>query len=79
MMKHPKWGIGSGAFVVCIVLAGIIVNLTMRTPNTVGGGDGMMFAIIILAVVLKVAFQFSISRWQKRREEKSKRDDNRLA
>jgi membrane protein YdbS with pleckstrin-like domain len=74
--KHdtrPTWWSGSGVFLICIILAGIVTNMVIQTPNTVGGGAGMMFIIIVLAVIFKATFQFVMSRWQKRRDEKLKR------
>jgi len=46
--------------------------MVIQTPNTVGGGAGMMFIMIVLAVVSKATFQFGMNKWQKRRDEKLK-------
>jgi membrane protein YdbS with pleckstrin-like domain len=73
MTHRPTWWSGSGVFLICIILAGIVTNMVIQTPNTVGGGTGMMFIIIVLAVIFKATFQFVMSRWQKRRDEKLKR------
>jgi hypothetical protein len=78
-MRHrPAWWNGSGVFLACIILAAVAVNLVIRTPNTVGGGAGMMFVTIVLAVTFKAAFQYFMSRPQKRRDEKLDRDENRV-
>ena len=53
-----------------IILAGVVVNLTLKTPNVVGGGAAMMVAIIFLAVIFKIVIEFVLTRWQKRRGEK---------
>ncbi len=47
--------------------------MVIQTPNTIGGGAGMMFIIIVLAVIFKATFQFVMNRWLKRRDEKLKR------
>ena len=46
----------------------------MQTPNTVGGGAGMMFEMIVLAVIFKALFQFVMMKRQKQRQEKFKQD-----
>jgi hypothetical protein len=79
MIQRPTWSFGSGAFLLCIILAGIVVNMTMRTPNTVGGGGGMMFFTIVLAVVFKIILQHFTSKRKKRIDEKLRQDDNRDA
>ena len=76
MAYRPTWWNGSGAFLVCIILAGVIANMVIRTPNNVLGGGGMMVVIIGLAVIFKATFQFFMSRRQKRRDEKLDRDEN---
>ena len=63
---------------ICIILAGALTNMVIRTPNTVGGGAGMMFVIIVLAVIFKATFQFFMSRLQKRKDEKLKRDESHM-
>jgi len=72
MTHRPTWWSGSGVFLICIILAGTVVNLVIQTPNTVGGGAGMMFIVIVLAVIFKAAFQFYMTRWQKQKSEKLK-------
>ena len=79
MTHRPTWWNGSGVFLVCIILAGVSANMVIRTPNTVGGGAGMMFVIIVLAVIFKATFQFFMSRRQKRMDEKIDRDENHVA
>ena len=64
---------GFGVFLVCLVLAGIIVNTVFRTPNTEGGGAAMMFAMLVLAVIFKATFQYLFGRWRRRRSEKANR------
>ena len=59
---------------VCVILAGIVVSNCMLTPNTVGGGAGMMFVMIFLAVIFKASFQFVMMKRQKRRQAKFKQD-----
>jgi len=79
-MRHrPTWWNGSGVLLACIILAGVVVNMVIRTPNNVLGGGGMMVAIIGLAVIFKATFQFFMSRRQKRRDEKLDRDENHVA
>jgi membrane protein YdbS with pleckstrin-like domain len=75
MTYRPKWWNSSAVFLVCIVLAGIVVNMVFQTPNIVGGGAGMMIVIIVLAVIFKATFQYFMSRRQKRRDERLKQDE----
>ena len=79
MTNRSTWWNSSSVFLICIILAGTVANFAIRTPNTVGGGAGMMFVVIVLAVIFKATFQFFMSRWQKRRDEKLKRDENHVA
>ncbi|HXA44419.1 MAG TPA: hypothetical protein VNZ25_02840 [Candidatus Angelobacter sp.] len=74
MINRPTWWSGNGALLVCLILAGIIVSNCMRTPNTVGGGAGMMFVMIVLAVIFKASFQFVMMKRRKRRQEKFKQE-----
>ena len=74
MLNRPTWWSGNGVLPVCVILAGIIVTNCMQTPNTVGGGAGMIFVMIVLAVILKASFQFALMKHLKRRQEKSKQD-----
>ena len=78
MRRRRSWGLGSGVFFICIILAGIVANMTLKTPNTVGGGAGIIFVVIVLAVIFKATFQFLLSKLQKRRDEKLKRDENHM-
>jgi hypothetical protein len=64
---------------ICVILAGVVVNMTIRTPNTVGGGDAMMFIVIVLSVIFKATFQFFMRRWQRRKDERLKRDESHVA
>ena len=76
-MTHRRpWWFGSAVFLVCIVLAGVVANLLIRTPNNTGGGTMMMCVIIVLAVSFKATFQFFMSRWQKKREHKLSQNEN---
>lgn len=52
------------------IIAGIIVSFTIQTPNTIGGGAGVMVAMIVLAVVLNASFQIFMAKRQKRKDEK---------
>jgi hypothetical protein len=45
-------------FLPSILLAGVIVSLTVPTPNVTGGGAGKMFLIIFLAVAIKVCLDY---------------------
>jgi hypothetical protein len=53
-----------------ILLAGVVVNLFLETPNVVGGRGAMMVGLILLAVVFRATIMFFLTRWQKRRDEK---------
>jgi preprotein translocase subunit YajC len=53
--------------------------MTIRTPNTVGGGEAMMFIIIVLAVIFKATFQFFMNRWQRRKDAKLKKHESHVA
>jgi len=79
MTHRPTWWNSAGVFLVCVIFAGIVTNILIRTPNVIGGGAGMMFVIIVLAVVFKATFQYFMGRRQKRRNEKLKRDENHIA
>lgn len=72
MTHRPTWWSSPSVWLVCIILAGVVVNMTIRTPNTVGGGEAMMFIIIVLSVIFKATFQYFMSRWQRRRDERHK-------
>jgi len=62
--------------IISVILAGIIVNGLVPTPNVVGGGAAKMIAIIFLMVIFKVMIEYFLSRWQKRKDEK--RDDKNV-
>jgi len=79
MIYRSSWWNSSSVFLICIILAGVAVNLVIKTPNTVGGGAGMMFAVIVLAVIFKATFQFFMGRLQKRKDERVRRDENHVA
>jgi membrane protein implicated in regulation of membrane protease activity len=79
MTHRPTWRSGSGVFLICIILAAIVTNMVIQTPNTVGGGAGMMFIMIVLAVVSKATFQFGMNKWQKRRDEKLKQGETKAS
>jgi hypothetical protein len=74
MINRSTWWSGTWVLPVCLILAGIIVSNHMQTPNTVGGGAGMMFVMIVLAVIFKASFQFVMMKRQKRRQAKFKQD-----
>lgn len=54
-----------------VVLSGVIVSLVIKTPNTIGGGEGVMVVMIVLAVALNATFQFIMTRRQKRKDDKA--------
>jgi hypothetical protein len=56
-------------FLACIILAGIVVNGLIETPNNTGGGAMMMVLIIALAVIFKATFQFLIGRWRQSKDD----------
>lgn len=49
-------------FIVYIILAGVIVNMSIKTPNTVGGGSAVMLVTIVLAVIFKAVFEYFMGR-----------------
>jgi hypothetical protein len=57
-------------YLVCIVLAAIIVHSLFETPNTSGGGTAIMLSIIFLAVALRAAIVFCLIRWERRKHHK---------
>ena len=69
LYRPPPWW-KSWIFLLSIILAGIVVNLCIKTPNMVGGGGAMMIEILLLAIAFKVGIEFVLSKWQKRRDEK---------
>jgi uncharacterized membrane protein YcjF (UPF0283 family) len=58
----------AGVLLVSVILSGILINAAFKTPNVVGGGEAKLVAILILAVLLKVAIEFFLTKWQKRRD-----------
>ncbi len=78
MTHRPIWWSSSGVFLICIILAGIVTNLIFRTPKTTGGGVGMMFVVIVLAVIFRATFQFFMSKRQKRKDERLKQDESHV-
>jgi hypothetical protein len=67
--RPPPWW-KSWVLLLSVILAGIVVNLCLKTPNVTGGGAGMMIGILVLAIIFKVAIEFALTKWLKRREEK---------
>jgi len=63
-------------FLVCIILAGIVVNGLIETPYNVDGGMMMMVLIIALAVILKATFQFLIRRWRQSKADGLKQNED---
>ena len=67
---HPGWWLKSGLLQFSTVLTGIVVSLTFRRPNPLGGGQGMMFAMLVLAVIFKVIIEFFPAKSQRRKYQK---------
>ena len=67
---------GPGVFLVCIILAAIITIIVVHTPNTYGGRVFTGAVIIVLALIFRGTFQFLMSRRQKRKDERLKRDES---
>ena len=40
----------------------------------IGGGEGMMFALLVLAVIFKATIEFCLTRWRRRKD--AKREDS---
>ena len=76
MTRHPAWWNGPGVGVVCIILAAIITILVIHAPNTYGGRVFTGAVIIILALIFRGTFQFLMSRRQRRKDERLKRDES---
>jgi hypothetical protein len=70
MSFRPPWWSKSGVFLFSVILAGLVVNTVFRTPNVVGGGVGMMFALLVLAVIFEVTIEFFLGKWTKWRDKK---------
>ena len=70
MIQRPKWWNSPIMFLGWVILSGVIVNLVIKTPNTIGGGEGVMIVMLVLAVVLNGTFQFIMTRRQKRKDDK---------
>ena len=64
------WWSKSGVFLFSVILAGIVVNTALRTPNVVDGGVGTLFALLVLAVIFKVTIEFFLGRWMKWKDKK---------
>ncbi len=62
MIERPRWWNSTGMF-----FAGVVVSLVVQTPNTVGGGAGVMFVVIILAVILKASVEYFFGSLEKRK------------
>jgi len=67
---------GPGVFLICIILAAIITILVIHAPNTYGGRVFTGAVIIILALIFRGTFQFLMSRRQRRKDERLKRDES---
>jgi hypothetical protein len=68
MAYRAKWWLRSGVLLVSVILAAIVASLLFETPNVVGGGAAKMVTTIVLMVAFKVALEFVLTRWQKRKE-----------
>jgi predicted phage tail protein len=73
MTYRSTWRSKSGIYLFSVILAAVIVNSFLRTPNTVGGGGSMMILILVLAAIFKITIEFFLTRRQKNRD--AKRDD----
>jgi len=70
MIFRQTWWSRSGAYLVSIILAAIVVNLWFETPNVTGGGAAMMIGIIFLAIVLRATIVFFLNRWERWKDKK---------
>jgi Flp pilus assembly protein TadB len=76
MTRHPAWWSGPGIGLICIILAAIVASIVIHTPNTYGGRVWTGSVIIVLALIFRVTFQFLMSRRQRRKKERFKRDES---
>jgi membrane protein implicated in regulation of membrane protease activity len=67
MTSQFAWWRSPVVFLVCIILAGIIVNALIPEPYSTASGAMMMCLVIVLAVILKATFQFFMSRRQRQK------------
>jgi hypothetical protein len=67
MIERPRWWNSTGMFFACMIFAGGVVSLVVQTPNTVGGGAGVMFVVIVLAVILKASVEYFFGSREKHR------------
>lgn len=51
------------------ILVACLLGTLVPTPNTTGGGAGKMLLIIFLAVAIKAAGDYILSRWSKKKHE----------
>jgi hypothetical protein len=70
-----RWS-GPGTFLICLIPAAIITILVIHAPNTYGGRVFTGAVIIILALIFRGTFQFLMSRRQRRKDERLKRDES---
>jgi hypothetical protein len=70
MTFRGTWWSRSGVYLFSVILAGIVVNLSVETPNVTGGGAAMMVGIIFLAVLFRAIIVFFLTRWDKRNDKK---------
>ena len=71
MAHRPTSYSKTGVLFVSLLLGFATAHAIFETPNVVGGGEAKMVAGLVLMIVWKVAIEFFLSRWQKRRERKS--------
>ena len=73
-MIQRKYGSKSGLLLVSLLLGFATAHALFETPNVAGGGEAKMIVGLVFMIVWKVAIEFCLSRWQKRRENRHKSD-----
>jgi hypothetical protein len=58
-----------GLLVPSILLAYVVVEWLVPTPNAAGGGAAKMCLIIFAAVGIKATIEYFLSRWTKKKHE----------
>jgi hypothetical protein len=59
-----------GVLIISAILAAIVVGELIETPNVKEGGAVRAFWFIIVFMVSKVAIEFCLNRWEKKRDRK---------